>query len=302
MKRIIAGALAAGLLSFATPALAQDDAQITPARENVIYGMVSGAAMLMDVYAPGESNGLGVVVVPGSGWYMPAIYSVPPLKDLSRRDYIRGAVSALMDEGFTVFVINHRASPANRFPAAVEDTRRAVRFVRASAEAFGIDPDHIGIMGHSSGANLAAMAGYMDDAPGTGVDPIDQQSSAVQAVVTLAAPFYLYDIENVDVYGAQTVANYGGVPFYGLDNHYETTPPVAVLASPTHYVDANDPPLYMIYSTNDPVVPPSQAAHMLEALNTAGATYVEMATDTGEHEPDFDHAAMAVWLEEALGG
>jgi len=297
MKRTLLAALAA--ITLTVPAVAQE--QITPARENVIYGMVSGAAMLMDVYAPEESNGLGVIVIPGSGWYMPEIYSVPPLKDHSRRDYIRGTVAALTDEGFTVFVINHRSSPGNRFPAAVEDTRRAVRFVRAGAEAFGIDPERIGILGHSSGGNLAAMTAYMDDAPGTGVDPIDQQSSAVQAVVTLAAPFYLYDLENVDVYGAQTVATYVGVPFYGLDNHYENTPPIAVQASPTLYVDAGDPPLYMVYSADDPVVPESQADHMIAALDAAGATYTPVRGETGEHAPDYDHAAMTDWLERVLG-
>lgn len=297
MKRTLLAALAATIL--AAPAIAQD--QIVPARENVIYGMVSGAAMLMDVYVPMESNGLGVIVIPGSGWYMPEIYSVPPLKDLSSRDYIRGTVAALTDEGFTVFVINHRSSPGNRFPAAVEDTRRAVRFVRTGASAFGIDPDRIGILGHSSGANLAAMAAYMDDAPGNGIDPIDQQSSAVQAVVTLAAPFFLYDTENVDVYGAQTVANYVGVPFYGLDNHYETSPPVAVQASPTHYVDAGDPPLYMVYSADDPVVPESQADHMIDALDAAGAPYTQIRSETGEHTPDFDYTAMTAWLERVLG-
>ncbi|MEE2566174.1 alpha/beta hydrolase [Hyphobacterium marinum] len=299
MNRLLVAAL--GVISLSAAAIAQDEHQLTPARENVIYGMVSGAAMLMDVYGPEESNGLGVIVIPGSGWYMPEIYSVPPLKDLSRRDYIRGTVAALTDEGFTVFVINHRSSPGNRFPAAVEDTRRAVRFVRAGAEAFGIDPERIGILGHSSGGNLAAMAAYIDDAPGNGVDPIDQQSSAVQAVVTLAAPFYLYDIENVDVYGAQTVANYVGVPFYGLDNHYETSPPIAVQASPTHYVDAGDPPLYMVYSADDPVVPESQADHMIAALDEASAPYTPVRGETGEHAPDYDHAAMTAWLERVLG-
>jgi len=299
MTRTLIGALIVGLLSLAAPANAQDE--ITPARENVIYGMVSGAAMLMDVYTPEESNGLGVIVIPGSGWYMPEIYSVPPLKDLSQRNYIRGVVGALTDEGFTAFVINHRSSPGNRFPAAVEDTRRAVRFVRTTAAQFGIDPEHIGIIGHSSGANLAAMAAYMEDGHGTGVDPIDQQSSAVQAVVTLAAPFHLYDLDEATTYGAQTIAMYTGRPFFGLDNHYEVDAPSAVQASPITYVDANDPPLYMVWSMDDPVVPPSQADHMIEALDAAGAPYQPVRVESGEHEPDFDHSAMTAWLEDLLG-
>lgn len=298
MKYWIAALL--GVSALCASAHAQNEAAITPDQRNVIYGMVSGAALLLDVYAPDESNGLGVIAIPGSGWYMPEIYSVPPLNDLSRRDYIRGVVGALNEEGFTVFVINHRSSPGNRFPAAVEDTRRAVRFVRAGAEAFGIDPSRIGILGHSSGGNLAAMAAYVDDAPGTGIDPIDQQSSAVQAVVTLAAPFHLYDLDEASTYGAQTVAMYTGQPFFGLDNHYESEAPSAVQASPITHVDAGDPPLYMVWSMDDPVVPPSQAEHMIGALDAAGAPYVPVRGETGEHAPVFDVAAMTAWLEGVL--
>ncbi|MEE2526483.1 alpha/beta hydrolase [Hyphobacterium sp. HN65] len=299
MKRLFVAAFAAAALTVS--AHAQNEIEITPAQSNVVYGMVSGAAMLMDVYAPEDSNGLGVVVVPGSGWYRPEIYSAPQLKDMVGYDYMRAVVQALNAEGFTAFVINHRSSPGNRFPAAVNDTRRAVRFVRATAEQWGIDPRHIATLGHSSGANLATMAALMDDAPGDGADPIDQTSSAVQAVVGIATPFMLAgDPDTASAYAAQTIAMYTGVPFFGMDNHYQAAPPIAVQASPASYVDADDPPLYMIDSPDDPIVPPDQGDYMITVLDEAGATYTHVRTEGGEHAPDFDMAAMAAWLEGVL--
>ena len=302
MKRLIAAAIGAAVLLIA-PAFAQDDGPlVTPDQRNVVYGMVSGAAMLMDVYAPEDSNGLGVIVVPGSGFYRPTLYSAPPLKDLVGYDYMQAVVAALNAEGFTAFVINHRSSPGNRFPAAVHDTRRAVRFVRFAAQDFGIDPDRIATLGHSSGANLAAMAGLMDYAPGEGADPIDQTSSAVQAVVTIAAPFWFAgDPNEASAYAAQTIAMYTGTPFFGMDNHYHTAPPVVVQASPAHYVDADDPPLYIIDSADDPVVPTGQADHMIGVMDAADASYIHVRTEGGQHNPDFDMAAMTAWLEGVLG-
>lgn len=300
MKQLLAAALGAMALSGA--AFTQDEARLTPAQTNVVYGMVSGAALLMDVYTPtGERNGFGVIVVPGSGWYRPEIYSAPQLKDLTGYHYVRNVVGALNAEGFTAFVINHRSSPGNRFPAAVNDTRRAVRYVRFAADAYGIDPDHIATLGHSSGANLATMAALMDDAPGDGLDRIDQTSAAVQATVGIATPFMLAgDPEEATSYAAQTIAMYTGVPYFGPDNHYQVSPPIAVQASPATYADANDPPLYMIDSVDDPVVPLSQGDYMLTVLNEAGARYEHVRTTSGEHNPAFDMAAMAAWLESVL--
>ena len=201
MKRLVAAAF--GLAFLTTTAHAQN---IEPTEDNIVYGMVSGAAMLMDLYVPEEANGASVIVVPGSGWYRPEIYSAPQLKDLSGYDYIRNIVGELQMNGYTVFVINHRSSPGNRFPAAVNDTRRAVRYVRTMAESLGLDPMRIATLGHSSGANLATMAALMDDAPGEGVDAIDQTSAAVQATIGIATPFMLAgDPAEADSYAAQTI-------------------------------------------------------------------------------------------------
>lgn len=287
MIRSLLAALAAAplLLSAAAAQEAEPVPPVAPDEVNVVYGMASGAALLMDVYHPDLARGLGIIVVPGSGWYRPEIYAAPQLKDLSGYDYMRAYVHALNEAGFTVFVINHRSHPGFRYPVPVEDTRRAVRFVRAQAERFGIDPERIGIMGHSSGGNLAAMAGVLDDTPGTSRGPVDQTSAAVQAVAALAAPFDLTHQEGGTIYGAQTIVSYIGEPFYGEDQWYETAPPPHAEASPVTHVDGNDPPFLIAWSANDPIVPPAQARQMIAAMEEAGARFEAVETEGEGHQP-----------------
>jgi acetyl esterase/lipase len=108
---------------------------------NVVYGMYSGAALLLDVHHPTKPNGFGVVFIPGSGWTAPLGYSAPPLK---QSEQVAMYVPSLTEAGYTVFAITHRATPSFRYPAQLEDAERAVRFVRANAAKYGIDPARIG--------------------------------------------------------------------------------------------------------------------------------------------------------------
>ena len=123
---------------------------------NQVYGMYSGLALLLDVHQPARSNGHGVVYINGSGWHGPLGLDAMPLKETPLgRPYIEAMCAA----GYTVFAINHRAAPRHRYPAAIEDARRAVRFMRQHAERFGIRADRIGACGGSSGGHLVSLLG-----------------------------------------------------------------------------------------------------------------------------------------------
>ena len=157
---------------------------------NVVYGMYSGLALLMDVYYPEKPNGHGIVYIVGSGWHAPLSYGAWQLKEEEGDDARPGARAAsLLDAGYTVFVINHRAAPRFRYPAPVEDAQRAVRFIRHHAERYGINPERIGGVGHSSGGHLVAMLGTLDGT-GDASDPdlVNRESAKIQCVVALAAP------------------------------------------------------------------------------------------------------------------
>src|SRR6266540_21657 len=103
--------------------------------KNVVYGMHSGLALLMDVYRPENSNGHAIVYINGSGWHAPPGYGAEQLKEARGSERV---VTAFPEAGYTLFAINHRAAPAFRYPAAIEDAQRAVRFVRRHAKDYGI--------------------------------------------------------------------------------------------------------------------------------------------------------------------
>src|SRR5712691_2246071 len=156
---------------------------------NVVYGMYSGAALLLDVHYPAKPNGFGIIFIPGSGWSAPLGYAAPPLKESNQ---IGMYVPSLTEAGYTVFAVTHRATPTFRYPAQLEDAQRAARFVRANAAKYGISPTRIGGAGGSSGAHLVSMLGTMG-APGdaSDADPVNRESARLQVIVARAAPLDL---------------------------------------------------------------------------------------------------------------
>src|SRR2546426_10675974 len=152
MRRTLA---AAGLLLFVANSLSAE----SRIEKNVVYGMYSGLALLMDVHHPAIPNGHAIVFVQGSGFSAALGFNAAPLKE---RPTVPDFAARLTASGHTVSAMNHRAVPRFQYPAAVEDVQRAVRFIRANAETYGIDPDHIGAAGGSSGGHLVSMLGTLD--------------------------------------------------------------------------------------------------------------------------------------------
>jgi acetyl esterase/lipase len=255
-----------GLVGFAGPA--QAEARV---ESNVIYGMYSGLALLMDVYHPERPNGFGIVVIPGSGWHMPMDLDVAPLKAAFSRPIFRS--DALLAAGYTLFVIDHRAAPRFRYPAAVEDAQRAVRLVRYNANSYGIDPGSIGALGGSSGGHLVSMLGVLDGAG----DPedasqIDRASAKVQAVVAIFPPTDFLAFVRGSGGDKATVGSFLGTNLgrndKAAERRYEA-------ASPISHVSADDPPFLLIHGDADPVVPVEQSKLFREALAKAGV-HVEL--------------------------
>ena len=134
------------LLAVIASSQANEQARV---EKNVVYGMYSGLALLMDVHHPAKPNGRGVVFISGSGWQAPMTYGATGLKE--QQIDIWGP--PLLQAGYTVFAINHRAAPRFHYPAAVEDVQRAIRFVRHHAADYSIDPNRLGGVAGSSGAH-----------------------------------------------------------------------------------------------------------------------------------------------------
>jgi acetyl esterase/lipase len=268
---------------------------------NVIYGMYSGLALLLDVHYPEQPNGYGLIHISGSGWRAPLGLDASPLKE-SGHVQIEG--QPLVEAGYTLFTINHRATPRFHYPAPVEDAQRAVRYVRYHAERYGIDPDRIGAIGGSSGGHLVSMLGVLD---GRGdpedESPINRLSASVQCVVARAAPStFMTAWASV---GAPSML-LGAVVSPDADPgsiEYRR----AREASPIAHVAPGTPPFYLVHGEADDVVPIAHSEAMAEALRDAGVPVQFRRVPGVGHGPGLlaDPALRAevrAWFDEHLRG
>jgi acetyl esterase/lipase len=273
---------------------------------NVIYGMYSGLALLMDVHRAARPNGFGIIVIPGSGFTAPATYDATPLKETGDA---RVLVPPLVDAGYTTFVINHRATGRFTWPAPLEDAERAVRFIRFHATDYSISPDRIGSVGYSSGANLATMLGVLQG-EGDPLDPdrVNQQSARVQCVVAGGTPADLtYRRKGMNL--ARDVVYLSmllGAPVFGDEAQGSAVYRDLRRASPIAYVSPGDPPMLLFHGDQDDIVPIEQAREFDGALERAEVPH-RFAVMHGEnhdllvHQPHGEYIAeMLRWLDAYL--
>ena len=253
--------------------------------KNVVYGMHSGLALLMDIYYPEKPNGYGVIFILGSGWHMPLAYNAAALKDRAANNNF---LQKLTEAGYTVFAINHRAAPRFRYPAAVEDAQRAVRFVRHHAKQYRINPERIGGMGGSSGGHLVSMLGTLDgEGDPEDPDPVNRESSKLQCVVARAAPSELAKIRTES--GLSTVTSFIGIRLPGTNPITEEYKRY-LDASPVTHVSADDAPFLLIHGDADRTVPFEQAGVMETALRKANVEVKLIRIPNGGHGGNFQGA------------
>jgi acetyl esterase/lipase len=283
---------------------------------NVVYGMYSGLALLMDVYRPAQPNGMAIVAVQGSGWYSPMRYDASPLK--ASREVTRHA-EQFAASGYTVFAINHRQAPRFRYPAPIEDVQRAVRFVRFHASQYGITPDRIGAWGSSSGGHMVELLGTMDGkGEASDSDPVNRLDAKVQAVVALFAPSDLMLLfSTMERPGALT--SLMGFSYQDPATAFVPARPDDFEnrqyrdASPVTHVTPDDPPMLLMHGDADTIVPLKQSEIMEGALKQAGITVRLIRVPGGAHGPNFrlpvgdprlpDHLGEAVrWFDAQLRG
>lgn len=247
---------------------------------NVVYGMYSGLALLMDVHHPTSPNGYAVLRIAGNGWHAPLGYASPPLKELGAPTNFQ----SLLDAGYTVFTVNHRVAPRFHYPAALEDVQRAVRFIRFHAEQFHINPDRLGGWGFSSGAHLVALLGVLDGAGDPDdPDPVNRVSAKLQGVVAGALPA---DLTRARGLLASVVTSFLGVPPFTigpswLESRY--TLDLARQASPLSHVSAGDAPFLLEHGDADEVVPLDQSVSMDSALQQVGVPVMLRQVPGGDH-------------------
>jgi len=230
---------------------------------DIIYRKKQGVALTMDVFRPAKPNGAAVLWMVSGGW-------------VSSHDAINpGYAKPFTDAGYTFIQVVHGAAPRYKVDEIVDDIHRAVRFVRFNAKRFNIDPNRIGISGGSAGGHLSIMMGGFGTAGDPkSVDPIDRESSKVQAVACFYPPTDLmnYGKEGVKAIDIPMLKSYW--PAFGVTDATAAAEreKIAAKISPIMGNLKDVPPTLIIHGTSDLLVPIQQSERYVAALKTAGRT------------------------------
>lgn len=224
-------------------------------QRDVTYGEADGVALKMDLYFPKQPASKpmpALMYVHGGAW--------------RTGDKAMGAgmmaVSELLKRGYLVTSINYRLAPKYKFPAQIEDTKCAVRYLRAHAKEYDLDPNRIGVWGGSAGGHLVALLGLADEKAGLeGKGGWADQSSRVQAVVDMFGPTDFVAIGE----GNQRV----GEDVFGVTSAED---PILKKASPVTYVRKDAPPFLILHGDKDRVVRLRHSEELNRKLNAVGAS------------------------------
>jgi acetyl esterase/lipase len=199
------------------------------------------------------------------------------------------------EAGYAVAGVSVRSSLQAVFPAQVHDVKAAIRWLRANASEYGLDPGRFAIMGNSSGGWLAAMAALtkgVDELEGT--VGIAGPSSGVQVAVDLYGPTDFLQMDEHMIGGGVEWREYLGLEGGHVDPRspesllvgapIETCPDLVARANPATYVRRGHPPLLIVHGQADPYVPHHQSELLYTAIERAGSegTFVSI--------PDLGHA------------
>jgi len=278
----ISAVIVATALIAATEARADEKVKIAP---DVVYGHKDGLAMTFDVYTPAEgANGAGVLFMVSGGWF--SVWQPP-------ENFIP-VFTPLLDKGFTVFAVRHGSSPKYVVPEAVEDVRRAVRFIRLHADDYGISADRLGVFGGSAGGHLSLMLGTAsDEGDIASPDEVLQQSSRVAAVVAIYPP------TDLRLWVPNRPDNIKSIVALDFD------PELADDVSPLVHATQDDPPTLMIHGTTDEIVPISHSENLQAEFEKLDVTSELMVIEGAGHGFQGEDnvravAALVAWFEKHL--
>ena len=264
--------------------------------EDVIYGRKSGTALTLDVIQPAKAaNGYGIIYMVSGGWFS----SHEAVNPKSYAPYL--------DRGYTVFAVVHGSQPKFTIPEVTQDIHRAVRFIRSNAAKWGVKPDRLGISGASAGGHLSLTMGTQGG-PGKAdaKDPIDRESSAVQAVACFYPPadFLNYGAVGEDAVGVGTLKNYKAA-FGPRSDTPEGRQVLGKEISPIYFITAQTPPTLIFHGDADKLVPMQQAETFVQRATEAGVVarlIVKPGAAHGWQDQGKDMSALADWFDEHLRG
>lgn len=259
---------------------------------DVVYAEVAGEPLRYDHFRPLGVTGPTpcVVFVHGGGW--------------TGGDPSQAAGNGLhfARRGIATVSISYRLAPAHRFPACLDDVRRGLRWVRAHAGEFGVDPDRLVLMGLSAGAHLAVLAHLARDIAALDPDLPPELRDVPEDVVGVIAHYGPYDLARRKPVG-------GWDPIADLLGERLADPEWIRIASPVRHAAAATAPMLLIHGTADTVVSWRESERMHQALVEAGRASELLILDGAPHAFQVDwrgeanrraNAAMDAFLDRVL--
>lgn len=252
--------------------------------ENVNYAGDGQEYHNMDIYLPKgkQKSYKAVIVIYGSAWFANNMKSMT----------MASIGAPLLKAGFAVVTINHRSSQDAVWPAQIQDTKAAVRYIRACAADYNIDPSFIGISGFSSGGHLSTFAAVTNgvksltsgditvDIEGN-IGQYTSTDSHVDGVVDWFGPVDMAHFENGTEPNGPTSPE---AALIGGKNPKENPDWVKVI-SPINYVSKEDPEILIIHGDSDNVVPYGLSKNLKAAYDNAGVKCTFITVPGGGHGP-----------------
>lgn len=233
--------------------------------QNLVYSSPGGRDLHLDLYLPQEGRGLfpAVIYIHGGGWYR------------GNRNAFRRQAAHMATKGFAGASIEYRLSGEAKYPAALQDSKAAVAWMRANAAKYRIDPQRIGAAGASAGGHLVALLGVTGEA---------KVVAAFNPVVDLVS------------IGKRAPSSTRTVYARFLGATYAEKPDLWAEASPLTHVDKDSAVFLLLHGDADTTVPSQQSLDMLSKLKAAGVE-AELFTAEGAGHGFFTSAP---WFEPAL--
>jgi acetyl esterase/lipase len=183
----------------------------------------------------------------------------------------------LAQRGYVVANVEYRLGPVAKYPAAVQDCSLAVRYVRANAQRFGVDPNRIGAWGGSAGGHLVGMLAAAPTESKFLTDDCKNTSAKVQATVVMAGPMELDNEKSIENYRKQKEQSYG---YKWIGKLYDDAPQLYREASPITYLSKETGPILFLTGSLDN---PARDTAAMEKLKSLGVPTQQVVLDGGKH-------------------
>jgi acetyl esterase/lipase len=241
---------------------------------------------LLDLYLPRAAGRLPLIV-----WIHGGAFRMGSKEDRIPHE--------MLLQGYAIASLNYRLSQHARFPAQIEDCKAAVRWLRANADTYGLDPMRFAAWGESAGGHLAAMLGTAGHERGFEVGAHLEHSSRVQAVLDFFGPtdFLQMDAHRLPEGMVHDTADSPESQLVGgpIQEHRAEV----ARANPVSYVTPQAPPFLIVHGDRDPLVPYHQSILLAAALEAAGVP-VTFHTVAGAGHGNFDDPQIPILIHEFL--